>query len=339
MRARIIFVALFSLFISFSGCSGEPPQKAKEVMSVSATNHLAFIPAETNILFYVNFENLRKSPLGEKLSKELEQKIEEEEDQEYLEFVEKTGLDLKRDVYELWFAVAATEANEEDGGLIVRGKFDRDNIIDYLKKEKGHEVRERTYKNFKIYEFDHHDDAGMFFLNDETVALGKVYWLRKVIEQSINGESSILDNLAMTELMDIVPHKDQFWGIMNLEELTGTWADEIRKRGSGFKGTQSLENLQWIIFHTQVDQKAKVVLEGNFSTDEEARLLSDMLNGFKAMAKLSVLDDKEAVDMLNEIKISTKGSMINVTANIDREFFDKMEEKRKKFGEDKFKWM
>lgn len=340
MKMRTTFVAPFCVFILFTACTGEQSQKEERRTSVSVADDLTLIPSETNILFYINFENLKKSPLGEELSKELELRIKEEgEDYDYLEFVEETGLDIKRDIYELWLAIAASEDSEEDGGILVSGKFNRDNIIDYLKREKRHEFQESSYKNFKIYALDHHNDAGMFFLNEETLAIGKDHWLRTIIDQSISRESSILNNLAMTELMDKVQNKDQFWGVMNLKGLTRKWADEIRKRGSGFKGTQSLENMKWIIFHTQVDQKAKVVLEGNFSTTEEAQLLTDMLNGFKAMAKFSVSDDKEAVDMLNEIKISSKGSIINVTANVDREFLEKMEKKRKRFGESKFKWM
>jgi hypothetical protein len=340
MKPRIFFVALWSVFVLFGGCSGEQNEKTKEVKSVSVANQLALIPTDTNILFYINLENLKKSPLGEELSIELEQSIKENgEDQDYLEFVEETGLDLKRDVYEIWLAVAAHKDDEEAGGLIVRGKFDRDNIIEYLKREKPHEVEEQKYKDFEFYVFDHKDDTGMVFLNNETLVLGKSYWLRKVIDQSTNGESSILDNLVMTELMDKIPNREQFWGIMNLKGLVEKWANEIRKRGSGFKGTQSLENMEWIILHTEIDQKAKVVLEGNFSTDEEARLLSDMLNGFKAMAKLSVSDDKEVVDMLNKIKITSDGSVLSITAKIDRDFVEKMQKKRKEFGENKFKWM
>ncbi|MFQ5823928.1 MAG: hypothetical protein ACE5JB_07730 [bacterium] len=340
MKVRKLFVVIFSVFILFGSCSGEQPENAKKELSVSAANHLTLIPKETNVLCYINFENLKKSPLGEDLSKELELMIKEErEDEEYLEFVEKTGLDLKRDIYDIWLAVFANNENDEEGGVIARGKFNRKKIIDYLKEEKHHEFREKTYLDYKIYLLEDNDDTAMVFLNDETIALGKIYWLRKVIAQSKNDKTSILNNSVMTELMDRVQYKDQMWGILNLKELSGKWSEEIRKRGSGFKGTQSIENMQWIIFHTQVDQKASIFIEGNFNTKEEAQLLAEMLNGFKAMAKLSVSDDKEAVDMLNDIKIIPKGSILNVTAKIDKEFFEKMEQNRKKFGNTNFDWL
>jgi len=51
------------------------------------------------------------------------------------------------------------------------------------------------------------------------------------------------------------------------------------------------------------------------------------------MAKLMVMDDKEAIDMLNGIKIKSEGSMILINTTVDKNFFDKVDEKRKRFGD------
>lgn len=328
MKLIIVFIAIIGIFILNTGCSGEPKQTE---ISANLSNYLSLIPKQTNVLFYANFENLKQTPLGEDIRSELEKKLKEErEDEDYLRFVEETGIDLKRDIYEIWVGANAVDNQDKQGGAIIRGKFNKERIIDYVKREKSHKLHKDSYKSFNIYLLND-DDKAFTFLNNKTVAIGNLYWLQKVISQSKNGEASVLNNSAMAELLAEVSYKKQLWGILNLKELTGNWVEEIRKHGSEFKGTKSLENMQWIVFSAQVEQKANVQIEGYFSTNEEAQLLADMLNGFKAMAKFVLSDDTEAIDMLNEIKISTDGAKVRILARVDRGYFEKLEQKKAKF--------
>lgn len=334
MKLIKVLTVIIVVFILFAGCSGEQKQKH---ISIDLSNYLSLFPEQTNVLFYINLENLKQTPLGEDIRNEFEKKIKEEgEDKDYLRFVEETGLDLKRDIHEVWVGAVIAD-NQNQGGAVIRGKFNKEKIIDFIKTEKHHKLREETHEGFKLYFLDN-EDEGFTFLNKETVVFGKPQWLQKVISQSQNGQSSVLDNSAMAALIEEVSYKEQMWGVLNLKELTGNWVEEIRRKGSGFKGTKSLENMQWIVFSSQIKQKAKVVIEGNFSTEEEAQLLADMLNGIKAMAKFSVSDDKEAVDMLNGIKISTAGPKVKIVAKVDREFFEKLQQKRDKFATRQIQW-
>ena len=347
------FVLIFALLFVGTSCSKEQGSEAaslagtkKSVKKAGKTalskDYLSLMPEKTNFLFYANFESLRESAIGNDLKSEFEKKLHEnKENQEYWDFIEKTGLDPQKDIYEIWVGGYAEGEHDHAGGAVVRGKFDDKRIIKYLEEDEDHDVHQLNYRNHTIYSVKdrrHHDDENEFaFLNSQTAVVGKPSWIRLIIDNFEDGGTNVFDNASMRDFMEQIPHKDQLWGVLNIHELTGEWAERIRKQGSTFKGTQSLENMQSLVFYTKIAQKATVFVKGNFTTEEEAELLAEMLNGFKALAKLMVSDDKDAVDMLNDIKIKTDGPVLSITSKVDRSFFDKLQEKREKFSDGRVK--
>ncbi|RMF57624.1 MAG: hypothetical protein D6743_18735 [Calditrichaeota bacterium] len=313
-----------AIFVFAAGCTAE---NAPEPASVHTSDYLRLLPESTNGLFFANLAKLRETPLGEDLRGELAENW--HHDDEYLDFVEKTGVDLRKDVDEVWVAIVSEDSHDVMGGAVVRGRFDRQKIVDYLKTEHPHKFRQDSYRGFDIY-IPKDEDEVFCFLNDETILAGKDAWLRRVLDLAVEGGKSVLDNPTMAEYITSIPHKDQLWGVLNLQELSDEWARQLRGH-SDFRGSQSIENMKSIVFYTEIDDAMRMFLSGNFDRDEEAELLAEMLTGFKAMAKLAVSDDREAIDMLNDIKIKTEGTTVNVVAKLDRDFFDKFREKRRAF--------
>lgn len=341
MKFRVIFSVL-AMLLSSHGCSSEQaPREASA--SVSSLSHLSLLPAQTSLVVYANFEAMRQTPFGKELSGEFaDKKAEWEHDSDYLEFLETTGLDPQKDIYEIWISSLGRKDdydNRDDGGVIIRGSFDQGRIHKYVKRENRYRMRQEAHKGYEVYIIEDRQDEefAYAFLNSETVVLGRERWLKSVLDLSKNDGENVLSNPVMADYIRDIPRKEHFWGILNINELTDRWAEEIRRHGSSFKGTESLEKMKSFMFYTHLDQKADVNLKGIFATEEEAELFADMLKGFKAMAKMLVSDDREAIDMLNDIKIRNRGNTINISGQIDKDFFEKVEEKRKGFSGREFK--
>ena len=328
MKFRCITI-LILLFVG--ACTGEAPREA--VGPGPGKELLSLLPVESNFLMYANLEAIRQTPLGRQWQADLEQKVEADiEDEGYRDFVEATGLDPKRDLHEIWVAAVFSkkehENDSEEGGAILRGKLDRGRILDYLRTKKEKDVREQAFMGHTIYTFeDDDDDISFAFLTDETVVVGDEGWLRGVLKRNKSGGRSVLDNPTMANSLDEITFRKHVWGIINVDELAEEWAEEIRERGSRFKGTRSIENMKAFVFYAQFRDKADVRLKGLFESEEEAKLLEEMLTGFKAMAKLMVSDDREAVDMLNDIEIRTKGTVLEISGRIGQDFVRKVEQK------------
>lgn len=339
-RPLSAFLLLFLLALSLACTGQQSPREASASIAPSrAFDYLSFIPEETNILFYANLQDLKNSPFGRDIRMQVEKKIREDDD-DYLDFVEETGLDLEEDLYEVWISGEAGE-ERQNGGAIVRGNFDEDRIVDYIRKKNDRHTRKESYENVDLYIVEERggEEFGYGFLDSKTMIIGKPFWLERVIDLSNNRGRSIEDNRDMLDHIRRIPRRPQLWGVFDVNELTDVWADELRNRGSGFAGTESLENMESMVIYVHVDRQAELFLEGSFGTAEQAELLAQTLNGFKAMAKLMVSDDREAIDMLNDIRIRSRGKVLKISAQIERDFFDKLEQKKKKFENRRFDFM
>lgn len=334
-KIRFAFLLLF-LSLLATACTADNESSGEGESSSTAkhtTNGLALIPENSAVVFYANLAALKDTPMGEKLHNEFDEKLSEEgEDEDYLDFVEKTGLDLRKDVYEIWAAGTRDKSADEPlGGAIITGKFDEKRIIDYMRNEKSSKITEEQYRDTKIYTSDK-DDTAFAFLDDNSLIAGKSAWVKEVIDHEKDGGKSLLDNRKMMDYIGQVPYKEHLWGVVDLNEYAHEWASKLRQHQTPFKGTESLENMQTLIFSTHVEDKAKVYIAGNFTTPEQAKLVADMLNGFIAMGKLMVSDDRDAVDMLNDIDVHTEGPNLTIRTDIDKSFLDKLKEKQRKYA-------
>jgi hypothetical protein len=332
MKSKVLII-LFTFLFAALGCSGEsgPHEGYVATTTTSVSNHLTLLPETTHLLIYANVNALKDTPFGQGLAERMDKEVRmDKDDQDYLEFKEATGFAFERDVQEIWISGGnRNESGDHDGGAVVRGHFDTDKIIDYAINKRRHRVREQEFEGHKIYvSEDEENNFSFCFLNDQTAVLGSEQWLKTIILQKAS-DKSIVDNEVMSKFLTQIPNKNYLWGAIDLGD--SKWTDNLRRHGSPFKGVESLEKMKSLVFYTNVDKKAELIMTGDFTTTEEAELFADMLNGFKAMAKMMVSDDKEAVDMLNEIRIKTDGADLQLTMHLDKDFFDKWEQKRRKF--------
>ena len=325
------FILLIGVFFLASGCSGEPGPKEGPMASTTVSNHISLLPETTHLLIYANVKSLKQTPFGQGLGEQWDPNIRrDQDDEEYREFKEYTGFVFERDVNEIWISGGSKDdSGDHKGGAIVRGQFDQDKIADYAKNQRRQSLAEQEFEGHKIYVSEKENgDLAFAFLDAETALVGSEQWIKTVILQTKTGKS-VTDNPNMSKFLSQIPNKDYFWGVVDMGG--NGWAENLRKHGSPFKGAESLEKMKSLVFYAKVGQKAEVIMKGDFTTAEEAEMFADMLNGFKAMAKMMVSDDKEAIDMLNEIRIKTAGADLELTMNLDKDFFDKWEQKRRKF--------
>lgn len=327
MRIGHVSLALVSMILSI-GC-GEQPASSGSVTQ-NSRKYLEMIPENSNVVMYANIQALRSSKFGSHVEDKFADEIKDDDDEEYLEFIERTGLIPEKDIHEIW--ISAHLDNDEDmaGGAILRADYDRDRLLTFMReKEDVEEVKVGNQTAYRIDDEHHNNEPYLVFLNKETLAIGELDWLELVVDEN-NG--SVLRNEEMAQLISQVPGGDQAWGIFNIEKLADRWAHQIREHGSGFKGTKSIEKMQSVLISTKLSDKADILIEGAFATPEEAKMLSEMLNGFKSLGKLMVSDDKEAIDMLNDINIETVGSKVRITTRMKEDFFEKVEQKSKSFA-------
>jgi hypothetical protein len=135
----------------------------------------------------------------------------------------------------------------------------------------------------------------------------------------------------MLERINSLKYKNDAWFTLNTEPMIGEMLDKMNKSSEGERlaGLKSVKNLN---FSMKVNDELIFSGVGNFSDNEKAKLFHDALKGFVATAKLSLSEDRDAVDVLNKIDIDTRGDQVLVNFKMSKDDVEKLMEKRSRIA-------
>lgn len=149
------------------------------------------VPQDTVIMAGTRLEALLKTPVYQRNFANL--KIPQID-----EFAQRTGLDPRKDLWELLFA-----SNGHQGVLLGRGKFGDEMMMPNLQKEGM-----QTF-NYKGSNLIGTEQGAMLMVNPTTAVLGDIASLHLFVDQK---DASHGPSVAMTALLKEIPPEAQFWG-------------------------------------------------------------------------------------------------------------------------------
>lgn len=314
MLKKISFaVIIISLVLSISAC-----EKISEPISQSMETQLALLPEQATIIGYANIKKIHNSEfLNMFLDSTRHSPFHEKE---YQEFVENTGLDLQRDVNEVYIAANPGLTNNEKNGLaVILGKFQSERIIDYIKSKT--DIREGSintynYEDYKIYQVSDDDTVNFTFIDAKTLLIGNEANIQLWIDKSL-GKSKKSGNDLLKKVNDL-KFKDTAWFTMNTSYLTKILKDKDIKK------LKSIENLKKFSVSMNLVDTFKLFGQSEFESDEQAELFRDAIKGLIAAGKLSASDDRNIVDLLNSITVNQKNSQVLVNIEFSKQEMEKI---------------
>jgi len=323
MTTSISVLVLTLLLIS--GCGGEKGTSTGSTGG-GGMNLLTYLPDSASGVFTLNFEEVAKLELFDKMIKDAETKTDTEPGKafkNYQDFVDKTGIDPKKDIHGVAVAVLGKlGAEEPDAVVVVNLNYDKNKIMAILKQEKV-EFTEEMYKDIAILSVKEDSDQNAFaFINDSVVAAGKIDGVKKVIDLSKGEGQSVMANARLK------PYIEKFSGMVS---FVIEFPEDAKKVHQLPMGAFDLT-------------KAEVILgEFNFSggaytgeislicpNEEGNQQLVTTLNGFKGMAGMA---GPEAAEIANKIELTASADKVTLSFDIPKELLEKlqktMEEKTK----------
>jgi len=310
-RTILSFIFISGIIFLFLGC-----QQVKQQIPQTMEAQLALLPENTNALGYMNVKKIHESDFVNSFLDS--SNTIPFNDKEYQAFVEATGLDVQKDINEVYFAAKLGEHRQEmDGLVVINGNFDPDKLIDYIKKEsKSRTLTKDSYDDIDIYNFVEYDTINFSFVNNATLLIGNKDNITVWIDKS-SGKSEKSQNLLLSEV-DNLKYKDTAWFIMDASLITA----ELKKKD--IKKLKSLENLKNISLSVDLGEKFKFFGESEFKSNEQAELFYDAIKGFIAAGKLTTSDDREFVDLLNSIEVNYEKEQVTINIELSKDDIEKL---------------
>ena len=237
-----------------------------------------------------------------------------------------TGLDLRRDIHEIYFCFFPERERARRGILaVVNGSYQPDNIINYIREhESGDTLQQETYQNFTLYDLD---DNGMSicFADSNQLIGGNPEMVKQWLDNYTLRNPKI--NPQTLERIRSLRYKNQGWVSVDVQTFINdvTQAMQHHPEARRFEGLKSMEDVN---FSMKMERELKFSGTAMFNSNETAKLFKEAIKGWIATAKLAVSQERKAVDVLNKIRVDSHGNQVSVRFSMTREDIETLKKSR-----------
>jgi hypothetical protein len=225
-------------------------------------------------------------------------------------FSQQTGLDPKKEVWEVLYA-----SNGTDGILMTRGRFSPLDMEPRLQREGATRT---SYRGYSLYGDEH---SAVFFMNQTTALAGSTAALKRIVDaQNAGGDHGIPTGLL--PLVRTIPPGAQFWAAFSSPKI-----------GLPVPNESNLGNVNTILrtvgngtFYADLagGLKARALL--NFASDEQAKQMTDSIRALLALGRAASAKKPELLRAYDQIHLSQPPRSLEVSADVPQELVDRLVE-------------
>ncbi len=332
-KTAFVGVLLILSFLVIS-CGSD---KAPVAGSATPESMLGLLPSNVQNVFVVD---VRKAMSTDAAKKALE---DEEMNKHYQEFVEKSGVDFKNDVYYFVLGIAGGPEfdaqkqglNVQNGAVLVNLKYDKENLLALL-KENAKDLKEEDYNGVTLYSGSAPTEAmgappqgAGAFLDASNIVLGDEASVREVIDIYQKKSESILTNKAMTEIFKAVDTSALFWGAFSIP------ANTVNELGAGNPMLQLFEGVTALTLSFDYELEGlTAVIQALGGTQEQNDKMKDAMNGLLALAGGMTGSLPAVGALLETIEITSAADRVKISALVPSELIEELQQAAKaKAGE------
>jgi len=285
-----------ALFLALTGCQREKPGP----LHIDSTLE-SLAPSDSVFVVGANVDGIRDTPVYHRLvgGAVLPQ---------LQEFVEKTGVDPRKDLSQLLSC-----SNGKRSLWMARGKFDVPRIEARLLAESPAPA---VYKSHRLFGSE---QASMLFLNSSTFLAGPAAELRDIIDRGHSGRGL---PAALRDLLRTLPLGDQIYAA-----LTGGLAGlnlSVPENSNLATLLQVLRSVDTATLGMDLSNGLHLKVDVNCKSERDAKFVHDMVKGVVGFGRLNTPDNHpELLKLYDGILVTQQQTRANVAADIPQDLADK----------------
>ena len=314
-------LSLALLLFSFLSCGKQAT--APKAGTAKPTDMLNLLPVDSQGVFFADVHTMMSI---ETISKSLE---DQKKAQAYFDFIEKTGVDPKEDIF---FVAAAITAEDPESiqkiAAVVNLKYDEASLLDYIKakaEEDGQEVIEADHNGTTIYTMEEDgEQTGFAFLDSSNIIAGNLGGIQSVLDVANNQGDNVFKNEELSILLKETNKDTLFWGAFLVPQ------EAVEEASSQNPMLQNLKSVSAVILNFDYKNQSLLIDVNLKSSDPEKNVqLANALNGIKSFASMSATEKPEIGELINKIQVTSGAEGIKVTADIPEELMKRVTEATK----------
>ena len=329
MKKKVLVLSLVLVVMLLA-----PACKKKAAGQMNSEAMLAMVPEGPVMIMAFDFQRLAGLNFFDKTLKADWQKNAKaaKDFKDYQEFVQKTGVDLQKDVFAVVGAIYGGFESENPEALgIINLKYDEGRLLAVF-REKDVFTAEEAYGGRTLYTLKNEDaskDMRLAFLNKANIVVGSPLSVKKALDLAAKNGKNVLQTPALMKYVDKLDKKSMFW------LAVGSIPAKVKDAPAG--GMMPVDLSKAEAFTAVADFKNKT-LSGELrliSYNESGnKQIADMLNGLKALGAMGAAKEPELGELLNGIQLSSAADHVKLAFSLSEELMNKLGDKAKDKAKD-----
>ena len=325
MTARTRYFVISSVLVTFVGVgsglvayySGFPAGAAAS--SGPGPEELQYIPADATVVAYADVRHIMASELRQKI-----RTLMPGQENGQHEFERQTGINVETDIDHVVACIQADSSGGKGPGVglvLARGTFNEVKL-EALMRDHGAQIEQ--YKDRRLIVGTAHadraatpnlqspenpggpQDFSVSFLKPGLVAIGTSALVRRAIDLE-NGGANITTNEEVANLVRSLDSSNA-WAVGRF--------DTLRASAKFPRGVGELPPITWFSVSGTIDDSITAVLRAETSTDEAAKNLRDVVQGFAALASLQAGSKPELKALVQSLQIGGTGKTVSLSFSV-----------------------
>jgi hypothetical protein len=294
------------------------------------------LPAETEIVFQINYKQILESDLIKKYA--LEQMKQALQDQSAKKLLDELGLDPFRDIHRIIIAGEIKGADDSRYLMIAYGNFDPEKLFAtaeaYSKKNTDNfaMIREQETVMFKFQPNNGQLPVYATVLDDKTVIAGSD---KKIIMNAVNASRSDKNKPPIKpELAALIKKMDDKASMYACAWVKGKFDDVNIPQGAPIDLTKfqdlipKMETMSLMLrVGKDIQMEVGIGMNNQDAADEMSKAVKNLLNDVKPLLQLATAADprtKPLTDVVNSIKVNGKNKEVTLTGEISEANIQRM---------------
>ncbi len=282
----------------------------------SGPDELNYVPADATVVAYADVRAIMDSDLRQRLKQVMP--MHDERGQK--EFQEQTGIDIERDVQ--YVVAAMTPGAGPSGLVIVKGDFDTVKL-EGLARQHGGAVQDYRGKRLVIgpssIEVNGEQkplphQVTMAFLEPRVVAVGESAAVKHAIDTQMSTQT-VRANGEMMDLVSDIGQSNNVWAVGRFDVIA-------RQAKLPEQVANQLPAVKWFAVAGHINGGISGTLRAEASSDESAKNLHDVVNGFLALGRMQAQSDPKVAAMLQSLQLTSKGRTVQLSFSVPSELLD-----------------
>ena len=292
---------------------------------------LALVPADAATVAVMKWSELRQTPLGAKVFRDLDRLS---GDDDAARFLEETGLTPREDIDTVILAMTPKARGSGESGIVVfEGRFDLDRISQALLSRKATRQSSPSGEYYRLN--DHNGEPGAVALvnrglivcgNEEAV-------VATLARRESGGDGGMTSGQGLGRHLGRVDRDASAWALVDVERFpahSGRDADPERSEPSRALFS-AMKTVSVVALEARVKSDGLEFAATGVSSDAESRdLLEDALRGVLAMWRLAIQDKApELVTVIRRFRIDNDSDGVSIRGTLPPGFLESLGEKRR----------